>query len=662
MKKTIVLLTLAFLFCNYVNAQTWQWARSAGGNGYDYMGTTATDPFGNVYVTGSFASTITFGTTTLTSAGGSTDIFLAKYDSSGNALWAKRAGGTNVDLSGTVCCDAWGNVYIAGYFLSNSITFGTTILNRVGFGTDMFVAKYDSSGNVLWAQRAGGTADDGAKLLTTDAAGALYMASEFASDTVTFGSTILVNTNSFGFLDVSITKFDSSGNALWAKKAGGSGDMYAYSFATDVSGNVFVAGSFYSSSITFGTTTLFNSDATETTQDLYIAKYSTNGNFLWARTSGGNWDDGAMALAPDVSGNVYIGGFFDSDSIMFSITTLMNADTGGYGEDLFVAKYDDNGIILWAKRAGMQGGENANSIITNGTGNFYLAGYFSSDSLSLGSVTLHNDTVNTTDFFIAKYDSSGNTLWGNSVGSTGGYFYTYQTSMTSDTFGNIYVGGGFQSVSVVFGSDTLNNTGPGSEDIFIVKVNDDLTCSASFNLFPDTSTLHNYWAVNYASGALPLQYDWDWGDGGPHDATAYPSHTYAAAGYYTICLTIADAVSCTNTVCQTNLLQVAQNSSAPVTMVQVNVVSSIPTGVSLSHTENNISISPNPVSEEIILHFDDEASHLVIVCSALGEVLFERTMKEKQGKINMRNFPKGIYFVSVKDEKNNLMTKKIVKI
>jgi PKD repeat protein len=658
--KKIILLVVSVTVCVFANAQTWQWARSAGGNGYDYMGTTAVDPFGNIYVTGSFVSTITFGATTLTSGGGA-DVFIAKYDSNGNVLWAQRAGGTNVDVSGAVCSDAAGNVYIAGHFRSASISFGSTTLNIVGFGADMFIAKYDSSGNVLWAQRAGGTADDGANLLATDASGALYMAGEFASDTVIFGSTILVNTNFSGFSDVSITKFNSSGNVLWAKKAGGTNDMYAYGFVTDILGNVFVAGSFYSSSITFGATTLFNSDTTETTQDLYVAKYSTNGNFLWAKSTGGNWDDITIAVATDVSGNAYIGGSFASDSIIFNTTTLMNADTGGYGEDLFITKYDVNGNVVWAKRAGMQGGENVSSITANAVGNFYLAGYFYSDSLSLGAVTLYNDTVNTTDFFIAKYDSSGNTLWANSVGSTGGYFYTFQTTMISDTSGHVYVGGGFQSSSIVFGADTLFNTNPGTGDIFIVKVSDDLTCSASFNLFPDTSTLHNYWAVNYASGTLPLSYDWNWGDGSPHDFTAYPSHTYATTGYYTICLTIIDATSCTNTVCQTNLLQVAQDAPPPVTMVQVNVVASIPTDVLESQAERNIFIFPNPFSYKFSVSGLSGRSEIAIY-NLVGEKVFEETTISSKKEIDTRTLSRGIYFVLVRNEKNNLVMKKIVKM
>ncbi|MBI3502643.1 MAG: SBBP repeat-containing protein, partial [Bacteroidetes bacterium] len=136
--KKIFLLTSAILHLTsyIVSAQSpaYLWAQHAGGTSYDEGRSIATDANGNVLVTGIFqSSTITFGTTTLTNANaGYPDIFIVKYDASGNVLWAKSAGGTSADYGYGIAADANGNVLVTGYFLSPAITFGTTTLTNAG--------------------------------------------------------------------------------------------------------------------------------------------------------------------------------------------------------------------------------------------------------------------------------------------------------------------------------------------------------------------------------------------------------------------------------------------------------------------------------------------------------------------------------------------------
>ena len=135
-------------------------AKSAEGTYYDYGRSIAVDANGNSYVTGYFySSTITFGLTTLTNSGVYSDIFVVKYDSSGNVVWAKNTGGTNEDKGYGIAVDAIGNSYVTGWFSSSTITFGSTTLTNSG-SDDIFVVKYDSSGNVMRAKSAGGTSND----------------------------------------------------------------------------------------------------------------------------------------------------------------------------------------------------------------------------------------------------------------------------------------------------------------------------------------------------------------------------------------------------------------------------------------------------------------------------------------------------------------------
>ncbi|HRR51788.1 MAG TPA: SBBP repeat-containing protein, partial [Candidatus Cloacimonas sp.] len=144
MKKSFLLFILALCsIALFAQNEDWLWAKQAGGTSNDYGRSIAVDDNGNSYVTGDFAESATFGTTTLTSSGYD-DIYVAKMDSNGNWLWAKQAGGTNYDYGYGIAVDAYGNSYVTGYFKSSSCSFGTiTLINNNSEFIDIFAAKLD---------------------------------------------------------------------------------------------------------------------------------------------------------------------------------------------------------------------------------------------------------------------------------------------------------------------------------------------------------------------------------------------------------------------------------------------------------------------------------------------------------------------------------------
>lgn len=247
------------------------WAKAAGGTNPDFAYSVSVDTSGNIYIAGSFkSSTISFDSTPLFNIGaGSNDVFLTKYAPNGNVLWAKAAGGTGEDEAYSVAVDASGNTFLAGTFVSSSITFDSTTLTSSG-SYEIFLAKYDSNGNILWAKGAVGGNTDVAKSVSVDASGNIFLAGYFLSTTLTFGSNTLSNNNSVGYPDIYVAKFASDGNILWAKATGGNGYDYAFSASVDASGNIYVAGFFRNFSITFGSTTLMN--ANPGYEDLFLAK------------------------------------------------------------------------------------------------------------------------------------------------------------------------------------------------------------------------------------------------------------------------------------------------------------------------------------------------------------------------------------------------------
>ncbi|HZV11835.1 MAG TPA: SBBP repeat-containing protein, partial [Candidatus Kapabacteria bacterium] len=132
---------------------TWLWAHSGGGPDNEGPWKVAVDSSGNVYTIGWFPGTISFGSINLTSAG-DWDVFLVKYNAVGNLLWAKRYGGSGKEEGLGLTIDKNGNLYIAGYFMGTT-TFGSYTVTSRG-DRDIFIAKCDSNGNVIWFVSDGG--------------------------------------------------------------------------------------------------------------------------------------------------------------------------------------------------------------------------------------------------------------------------------------------------------------------------------------------------------------------------------------------------------------------------------------------------------------------------------------------------------------------------
>jgi hypothetical protein len=224
----------------------------------------AVDGSGNSYITGSFKDVASFGSTTLTSVGVE-DIFIASYNASGNLVWAKRAGGTSKDAANGIDVDSSGNSYITGEFQSNA-SFGSTTLTSTSFLPDIFLARYDASGNVLWARGAGGSSGDYGRNIAVDGSGNSYITGEIEGS-ASFGSIPLPNS---GGADIFIAMYDSSGNELWAKGAGGNLEDRASGIALDAAGNTYISGYFLGVA-SFGTTNITSSGSS----DIYIAKLNT---------------------------------------------------------------------------------------------------------------------------------------------------------------------------------------------------------------------------------------------------------------------------------------------------------------------------------------------------------------------------------------------------
>jgi hypothetical protein len=241
----------------YSTTGTLQWVSTGGGSGADFSDALAADSDGNVYATGYFSGTATFGANTIVNASNLyVDAFVIKYDASGNCAWAKRGGGAGDDDHGrAITTDAAGNIYVAGE-VRGSGNFEQTTYTNAGIA-DIFVAKYDSSGSLLYLSQAGSDAGDYAYGIAISNQ-TVYITGLFLG-IIQFGDTTLQSAGSTGPVsnDIYLATLNAeTGQYITGNRAGGNGSDAGRAVAADDNGNIYQVGYFAHGPVTFGPYTL----------------------------------------------------------------------------------------------------------------------------------------------------------------------------------------------------------------------------------------------------------------------------------------------------------------------------------------------------------------------------------------------------------------------
>ncbi len=347
-----------------------QWAKTINGNsGSNDQGLSiAIDSLDNVYLSGSYsiigagpvitlAPGITLGATNGTVAG-----FVVKYNSFGDAQWAK----TIIHSSGSQLCrgittDSSNNVYVCGSYSTNTkIILGPASSNPTvseinlpvtqsapSTGINGFLIKYDTTGVAQFAKTFPGTGSDIMYSVALDSSGNIYIGGNYTSSSqVTLENNVIlpITAGATPGADGCLIKYNSEGVPQWAKTVRGTGTETGWSVATDSSGNVFFAGVYNSS----GQVDLGDNKSLPSTagNDGFLIKYNASGDPIWANNIKASGSDESKRVRTDALGNVYISGEYSSSSTL-SLTNGVSLPATN-GTDAFVIKYDSNGIPQWA--------------------------------------------------------------------------------------------------------------------------------------------------------------------------------------------------------------------------------------------------------------------------------------------------------------------------
>jgi hypothetical protein len=391
-------------------------AQAYGGGGFETTVDIATDPAGNIYSTGTLSGAIDVdpsptSTATLSQVGGGADIWITKFNSSGDYIWGKVFGGTDGDLVYGIDVDPSGNVFVVGTY-AGTVDFdpgaGTTSRTSRG-NNDNFVIKLTTDGNFAWVKEFGGANEERATGVVLDSNNNILVTGLF-NDNVDFNPAPLeTNTVTGTYADGFVLKLDASGGFLWAKGFGGSSFDYAEAIAVDSNNNVYVTGR-YNGNVDFDPGVGITTIAGSASIGAFVLKLNSDGTFGFARGFDGTGTDVGFEIEVDSNGNVLTAGQFQSTVDFDPGAGTANLTTSP-SSAIFLLKLDPSGNYLWAKSWGGRGDQPCDIKITSSNDVLLSGEYLGTVDFDPNSGTSNYTAESASDGFILKLDSSGNFVW-----------------------------------------------------------------------------------------------------------------------------------------------------------------------------------------------------------------------------------------------------------
>jgi hypothetical protein len=322
----------------------WLWVRGVGSTSSDRCEDIAVDNGGNATLTGTFYSSVSFGSYGLSSTSGY-DLFVARIDTDGNWLWAAKAGSAGSDYGKGVAVDGLGRAYVTGYWTSSTITFGSNSFSCYSCYSDAFIASIDANGNWLWAQRMYGSYYEYGEGVAATWNGDIVVTGRY-SYRINIGGTDLSNSRSSDYHGF-VAGFTSSGSFRWSHTFGYSSyETMPYDVEVDSGGNATICGKFQYRTVIDGTT--YSAYGGGSNYDVFIAQLAPNGAWNWVKTGGGTSTDECTRIDVDQnSGEIVFSGYYYG-SAWFGPTSL----TSQGSNDAMLGTLDAQGNWNWLNSYG----------------------------------------------------------------------------------------------------------------------------------------------------------------------------------------------------------------------------------------------------------------------------------------------------------------------
>ncbi|MBK7130900.1 MAG: T9SS type A sorting domain-containing protein [Crocinitomicaceae bacterium] len=445
------LLILFIMVCSCLNSisqlPSSDWTIQIGGSGDQEGNDLVYDMDGNLYVIGVFFDTVDFDpgpAENILISSSYNSGFVAKYDSSGNYVWAKQFEGDGYEHPMSIAVDNSSNVYIGGYFSGDSIDLDPGLPAHVFYTQgdgDIFIVKLSSAGNLIWAEQFAGTGAEYLSSITLDTQANLYATGHF-QNTVDFDPSPDDSTLTGGGMfnsSMFILKLDSALNFIWVDQVTSSNWVSGYSICLKdsliiITGDLDGTADFDPG---VGSFNLVGSGL----ENVFLLKIDTAGMFNNAISISSNNVIDNHAVVIDTAFNVIISGLISGSGEFDPVSTAGDYFDVDLVGDLYIAKYDLDFNFIWLVGAGSSTATSrAFAVETDSAGNIYSTGYFGGlvdfDPGS-GQVEISADTG---AIFLLKLDQNGNYLDVEQIG-TGGF--EEGRSLALDTHGEIAMTGRF---------------------------------------------------------------------------------------------------------------------------------------------------------------------------------------------------------------------------
>lgn len=395
LRAMISLRTLCLaLFATSLHAATptFEWVAGGGGAKSDKTRAVTFDHEGNVFMAGETTDDGTFGDQKRTGLG-STDFFLTKLSKDGKFLWVRSLGGSLVDRGYGVATDAAGNAYVTGHYQSTDAQANGQTLPNAG-DYDIFVAKYDPAGALLWIRTAGGKGYDYGHGIVVDSKGDIVVTGAVAGE-AKFGD-VTVNAGSTT-RPIFCAKYDAAGALKWVKTTGGKFSGSGHGLGVDGTDSIYIGGS------GGGTGTMDGVALDSKAQAGVVLKLTPAGEAVWAAFLPGVPSAGFHEIAVDTAGRTWCAGMFKG---------VLNGgpahSTGDKDNDGVLAHFSPEGKLVWSHVLQGPATDYCLGVATDNTGRCFVTGEFSETATFAGQTL---KTQGATDIFTAAFDEKGGLEW-----------------------------------------------------------------------------------------------------------------------------------------------------------------------------------------------------------------------------------------------------------